>query len=156
MKKITLFVLVFLSFTISAQKQSVSFQIKQIHPYCGGARPTPEMEAAGRSPQPYANQKLFIVSDKGYKDSLVTDAEGNFKTNLKAGTYKVYEPWKFHKRTPNGEALGDYNMECLKKEWKKEDIKIIIAKNKPEITDHLTQGKCPWQQECLLKKNMPE
>lgn len=146
-----------MSLSFFAQKQTVAFQIKQTHPYCGGARPTPEIEAAAREPQPYAGQKLFIISDKGKKDSLVTDAEGNFKTDLKPGVYKVYEPWKFHKRTPNGEPLSSYNKECLKKEWAKEDMKITVpAKGKPEIADHLAQGKCSWQYNCLEKKVLPE
>ncbi|MGZ3884322.1 MAG: hypothetical protein ACXVPQ_00900 [Bacteroidia bacterium] len=157
MIKSLIFLLTCLSLISPAQKQSVSIQILQTHPYCGGARPTPEMEAAAREPQPYAGQKLFVISDKGAKDSVMTDAEGNFKISLKPGIYKVYEPWKFHKQTPNGEAKTDYNMDCLKKEWKKEDLKITITnKAKPEVINNLTRGKCPWQQDCLLKKQLPE
>jgi hypothetical protein len=156
MRQIILVTFILASLSGPAQKKAVSFQIKQIHPYCGGARPSPEMEAAAQLAQPYANQKLFIVSDKGYKDSVITDTEGYLKTNLKAGTYKIYEAWKFYKKTPNGEALTDFDKECLKKEWKKEDLKITFVNGKAQIKNNIERAKCPWQQNCLMKKNMPE
>ncbi len=61
--------------------------------YCGGAAPSPEMEAAAREPKPMSNQAFLIRKGKtnALGTDLVTrvrtDASGNFSVELTPGTY---------------------------------------------------------------------
>ena len=42
----------------------------QYIPYCGGAKPSPEITAKLNAPVPYANKTLIYVSDKNKIDSV--------------------------------------------------------------------------------------
>lgn len=126
-------------------------------PYCGGARPTPEIEMAAGVLHPYAGKTIVYISDKGKIDSLKTNSKGIISAKLKYGTYKFYESWKYYKQTPNGKAQNLFDMACLKLEWEKEIYKIVLKQKGSEITKQydLIQ-KCPHQIECLLNINLPE
>ena len=157
MKKILFLILILQSFFSIGQKINVKLEILQLRPYCGGARPPKEMEEQSRIPQPYANQVLIYKSSKGKIDSVKTDDKGFLIVDLKAGTYKFFEAWKYYKKTPDGSAISLFNKECLEGEWKKEDLKITVAaKTNPVIKNNITSVKCPWNQDCLLKKYLPQ
>ena len=157
MKKIIFLVFV-LSFAFSyGQKILVKYEMLQIHPYCGGAKPPREMEEQARIPQPYANLTLIYKSAKGKVDSVKTDDKGILLVNLKAGAYHFFEPWKYYKKTPEGSSFAAYNKTCLEAEWKKEDLKITVAaKGNPIIVNNISTAKCAWNQDCLLQKHFPE
>ena len=157
MKKIIFFIAVLQSFVSLGQKISIKHEMLQLRPYCGGARPTKEMEEQGRTSQPYANLTLIYKSDKGKIDSVKTDGKGFLIANLKPGTYKFFEPWKYYKKTPDGSPFSSYNKTCIEGEWKKEDLKITVAaKGNPIIKNNITVAKCFWDNDCLLQKHMPE
>lgn len=66
----------------------------EIHkPYCGGAKPTPEM--AQGTKEPYGNATFYVKTqmnnDKKTQTVLKfkTDKEGNYKFKIKKGTYIV-------------------------------------------------------------------
>lgn len=73
--------------------------------YCGGAAPTPEMEAAAREPKPMSNQAFLIR--KGNTNALGTDlvtrvrtdASGNFSVELTPGTYCMVLEEKENRRS---------------------------------------------------------
>ena len=90
-----------------------------LQPYCGGARPTPEMEAEGEKLKNYANKMVIIVNTMGPVDSAMTDSSGYITKKVRIGVYKLFEPWKYYKRTPNGESMDEMDKECLQKEWLK-------------------------------------
>src|SRR5581483_9411013 len=107
MQKLIFFSLCLSLFSIAcAQKKTISSKITCIQPYCGGARPTPQMEADAQKPKPYTSKMIIIVSDKGKVDSAKTDASGLLKKKLDQGNYKLYESWRHYKSTPNGESVS--------------------------------------------------
>lgn len=161
MKHILGLILLLGIFSCTAQKKTVKLEMKQTHPYCGGARPTPEIEEKARVPHPYADKTLIYVSAKGGKSQTVkTNAEGLLTVKLSPGTYFFYEPWKYYKKTPDGSAIDNYDKACLEEVWKKEDLKITYTKvkldEKLDIQNNIESAKCPWNLDCLVKKHMPE
>lgn len=61
--------------------------------YCGGAAPTPDIEAEARRPKPFANQSFLIREGKtnvlgaNMVTRVMTDAKGDFRVDLRPGTY---------------------------------------------------------------------
>ncbi|KAF5039537.1 hypothetical protein DSECCO2_542900 [anaerobic digester metagenome] len=60
--------------------------------YCGGARPTPEIEEQFRKEYPLASQKIKFVNVYDETDYVITatDANGRFTVGLHEGTYDYY------------------------------------------------------------------
>jgi hypothetical protein len=149
-------VLTIVFFDSCAQKKALSFHVDFVQPYCGGARPTPQMEADAQKARPFSGKTIIIVSDKGKVDSVRTDAKGNFKKKLDAGTYKFYESWKYYKATPNGDPVSNFDKDCLEKEWAKAFREV--TKGKSTVTEK-SEGPivipCPWKVPCLLEQFMP-
>lgn len=141
---------------------SLSFTVTYTQPYCGGAKPTPEIVEESNQPKPYPNFKLFFVSKKGKLDSAVTDDKGLLKITLKNGTYKIMEGWKLKKGTPNGQPLSDYKLECLKTQWSKElqtfsivKGKVLVTKTNPQPLKVHLDLPCDYAVPCLEVKHIP-
>lgn len=140
----------------------VSFNVTYTQPYCGGAKPTPEIIEESNQSKPYANFKLFFVNKRGRLDSAITDDKGILKISLKNGTYKLMEGWKLKKGTPNGQPLSDYSLECLKTEWGKSLQTISVVKGKVVATKTNPQPlkihldlPCDYAVPCLEVKHIP-
>lgn len=156
MKTIILIITFLITLSGCAQKK-VKLNFTYTKPYCGGARPTPEMEAESQIAHPYAHKTIIYKNDKGKTDSVKTDANGNVVLKLKNGNYKFYESWKYYKKTPNGQAQNLFDLNCLNAEWKIEMVNVTVSRKvtKINLVYDLIE-KCPWQNECLLEKHMPE
>ena len=151
------FVHIFLlaSFFSFSQARKTKIKIVQYIPYCGGARPNKEFPNTPNEGIAYANKKLIYISDKQKIDTLTTDKNGYLKLNLPYGTYFVYEPWKYYMKIPKGMDEQNLNIDCLKDEWAKEDMKITISKKTITVADNLKLPKCPYQFPCLINKHLP-
>lgn len=155
--------LAFSFFTTSCKAQtSLNFTVTYTQPYCGGAKPTPEIIEESNQPKPYANFKLFFVSKKGKTDSAVTDDKGVLRITLRNGNYRLMEGWKLKKSTPNGQPLSDYSLECLKTEWGKSLQTISLVKGKVVATKTTPQPlkihldlPCDYAVPCLEVKHIP-
>ncbi len=151
-----LFSLLAFSFCSCAQKKELTQKISFIQPYCGGARPTAQMEEDARKAKPYANKSIIIISEKGKADSVKTDKDGSFKKTLKIGKYKLYEAWRYYKKTPDGSSMTEFDLACLKLEWQKEFKVINITKEKiMEEEKFEINAKCPYSSPCVLEKYLP-
>ncbi len=143
--------LLFTSSVAFSQKYPVSLTVNYIEPYCGGARPSPEMEENARTPKPYSLQTIYLVNNKGKKIKAKTNAEGKLSLKLSDGTYKLYENWRCCKGTPNGGPKKNFNQECLQLEWKKEFAVLEVKDGKSDLKE--TNGivkVCEWNTACLL------
>ncbi|MEO6304003.1 MAG: hypothetical protein ABIP51_12605 [Bacteroidia bacterium] len=139
-----------------SQKKLVSGQINYTQPYCGGARPTPEMLEDAQRAKPYANKTIIIISGKGKVDSVKTNNGGEFKTTLKIGNYKLFEAWRYYKKAAQGMVVSDFDIECQKIEWKKEIKEILITKTDIKVTDkNEIIETCPWNLPCILESHKP-
>ena len=155
MKK-TILILAILSFTTGfSQTKKVCVKIEQFIPYCGGARPTHEIEAKLKIATPYANKKLIYVSENNKVDTITTDKNGCLKTKLPQGKYNFFEPWKYYKQIPNGETESNIKMDCIAAEWAKADLIIIVAK-KNTIVNNLIYPACAYRFPCLINKHLPQ
>ena len=156
MKKI-ISILAILSFTTGfSQKKTVKLKMNQFIPYCGGARPTPEMEAKLKNATPYANKKLIYISDKNKIDTVVTNAKGILNIKLAYGTYKFFEPWKYYQQIPYGEKERNIKMDCLVLEWAKSDMQITVGKKIVYDEYKLLYPICPYRFPCLINKHLPQ
>lgn len=151
----TIFYLLLLP-VLTFSQVKVNINVLQKQTYCGGARPTPEITAQYEKPIPYANKKLIIVSSNGKVDSTTTTSKGYLKVRLKPGTYKLYEPWRYHKQTPNGSDIKNFDKDCLQKQWDKIDVIIDAQKKRQQITMDIDDTYCPHTLPCVLNPQMPE
>jgi hypothetical protein len=147
--------ILFLSLPLSflAQKVRVTIPVTYTRPYCGGARPTEEMEKEAATPKPLTGTTLIWLSENGKADSVKTDAEGKLKLKLKTGTYKVYEAWRYRLYTPNNLPMESFNKECLRLEWEKYAYLVKVSKRKYTITSVEPIVKtCDWTLPCLTEE----
>lgn len=134
----------------------VNIQILQKQVYCGGARPNPEILAQFEKPIPFANKKLVIVSANGKTCTASTNNNGYLKIKLKAGSYKVYEAWRYNKQTPDGTDKKNFDTECLKLAWEKVDITIDVQKKTQNIKVDIDEAYCQHTIPCLLNPQYPQ
>lgn len=156
----SLFLLLF-CFTISmlqAQKKKVGLVFTYRQQYCGGARPSEEIQNESERDVPYANQHIIFVSQKkGRIDSARTDSEGHLKIRLRKGVYHLYELWRFNLYTPENLPIDVFEKECLKSEWMKPFAKFTLEKKKKyKLTViHPIIKYCAWNVPCLLEQGIP-
>ena len=155
MKKIIISLFVIISFLSYSQK-NVYLELTQDQKYCGGAKPPPEILAQYEKPLLYADKKLIIVSANGKIDSAKTDPKGVLKLKLKPGSYKLYEPWRYHKRTPDGTDIKNFDKECLQKVWAKVDISIDTKKKKQVIVVDIDPLFCMHEIPCIKNPQYPQ
>jgi hypothetical protein len=134
---------------VNAQVKSIACNVQVIQPYCGGARPTEQMEQNARTPHAYVGKKFYIRKGKintckaKIIDSFTTDAQGNFIIKLPKGTYSIILA---EQKNELNESL--YNtkfqkadMACLQKWWSAPYyILMVKAVNKP--LDFLFTNRC--------------
>lgn len=149
------FLLLFSLFSFS-QAKKVKIKLVQYLPYCGGAKQNKDLKNTANKSVVYANKKLIVLTDKNIIDTVTTDKSGYIKVTWAYGTYKLFEPWKHYKKTPSGQAPNNINMDCLKEEWEKEDLKIVVSKKTTTIANNIMLLKCPYQFPCLIKKYLPQ
>jgi hypothetical protein len=156
LKALTLISCLTLISTGCAQTKTLNTQLTYIEPYCGGARPTPEMEKDAQTPRPYANRKVYVVSEKRKVDTLTTDDKGNITFKLKKGKYKVYEAWRFLKQTPDQSPSNRFIPDCLKEEWKKEFMQVTVTKKSiSQTTKYDLINHCDYKLPCFLEGFKP-
>jgi hypothetical protein len=78
----------------SCTAQKVTVAVEVYKPYCGGAKPTPEMAKGIRTP--FSNEKVavFKMSDDlksfDFEKWIQLDSLGNWNGKLKTGSYQVF------------------------------------------------------------------
>jgi hypothetical protein len=158
MKKhlLTIPLLLICALSASCQKKLQTIKISQINPYCGGAAPTPEMEAEARKARPYKNQTVVLVSETGKVDSAKTNDAGIIKIKLSRGNYKLYESWRYYKLTPAGNNISAFNKDCLENEWQKYFMSVTVSKKTTiQSSDGPIQIPCQWNLPCLNEVHLP-
>lgn len=124
---------------LSCQSQKkISVSVNYLQPYCGGARPTPEMEAEAQTPKPLTSSSLVLIDSKGKAKTVKTDKNGKLNLKLKEGNYLLKETWRHKQTTPNGEAITKFEESCLKEEWKLVLQSISVSKTEVKVTENYT------------------
>ena len=125
--------------------------VKVHKPYCGGARPSPEMEKG--TYMPFKNTS-FIVKTSMANDpktntvaTFITDENGEFKINLKPGKYVVIHedkalPFdkyvlKYNKPTTYMQYVGDKEAKNI---YEMYDCQFIVEENK--AVEVILKSKC--------------
>jgi hypothetical protein len=154
--KTGLIIFLFSGFICFSQKKTIILKITYTEPYCGGVRPSKEMEAESKKAKPYVNKTIVIVSQTGKTDSVRTNSAGALKLKLKPGTYSLFEAWRYYKRTANGMPMADFEPECLRNEWQKEMTHITVSsKTQTCIPKNDIVIYCPWAVPCMLESSKP-
>jgi hypothetical protein len=151
MAKFILFIFLFQFSVLFSQSRKVKVKLLQYVPYCGGSNSTKNLAKTPNKPVVYAKKKLIFISQDQNIDTLGTDKNGYLKLGLPYGTYLVYEPWKFYRTLPIGFSENNIDMDCMKEEWQKEDLLIVISKKTITIANNIILLKCPSEFPCLTK-----
>ena len=148
--------LFFLASFQSFSQKNVYLELSQDQKYCGGAKPSAEMLAKYEKPLLYANKKLILVSANGKVDTVKTNSKGILKIKLKPGSYKLYEPWRYYKKSPDGNDISYFDLVCLTKQWEKVDISIDTQKKKQHLMIDIDPVFCPHEIPCIKNPHLPE
>ena len=74
--------------------KSISFSVKIIQPYCGGAAPSDEMENERMKGEPAKEFVFYISTDGGSPLKLTTNMEGTANAEFPTGSYCIKEGYK--------------------------------------------------------------
>ena len=162
---------VLLSFgDVSAQKKKVitrrvsstkvTIQLTQTSNWCGGARPSEEMEREFRTPKPYPNCTLYLRRDtnaisKPVLYTVTTNAAGTATISLTPGKYVVVDIQKkndsvyqatVEKYKNATETTGPIDLTCYKIFMAEPDFVITIPKKMTNYTKitHNYHKHCNW------------
>jgi hypothetical protein len=142
----------------SAQQHQKKYSVKgtatQTSDYCSGAY-MPEREKELQTPKPLSGKKIFIKQGSANSNKrkvtkeTETDSLGNFEINLPAGTYCIVEEYKTKPLViPKSNENINFDIECIKREWKKADYVLhIVNENVMGIKINYVHH-CPWSQPC--------
>jgi hypothetical protein len=147
--------------TVDTQKGdliSVTIKATKTTSYCGGAKPTPEIEMEHRKKKIYANATLYIRKGElnNYTEDPViiveTDSNGIVNLALPKGNYTVVFDNKANQETfdstvKRAEESLDYrsiNEECLKRFFKKPDGSFIVTDSVIDAISINRHFNCPW------------
>lgn len=81
--------------TTQEKKVTVSGNVTQTYPYCGGARPPKEILEQLAQPKPFIGKKFHVITGEKNTEgrkiilSFTSDSSGNFSFKLPAGNYSI-------------------------------------------------------------------
>jgi hypothetical protein len=145
-------------YPLYAQLQTITGNVQVVQPYCGGARPTPEIEKNARKPNPFVGKLFYIRKGKTNSikakiiDSFIADAQGNFSIKIPKGTYSIIV-----QEQKNALNIKKYNTQfqkadsvCLKKWWST-PYHLLIVKTVNEPLQFMFTNRCYIQSDapCL-------
>lgn len=149
MKYLRILILIVLT---SCSSQKVTLFMETWKPYCGGAKPTPEI-AKGTS-RPFKNEKVILykmnVDSKSYtiEKWITLDSIGKWNGKLKTGNYQVFRGDKLLSieeiqqkfRKPDSEMYAFVGIEYLKS-WKETADFTFEVKDETTVSITLNE-KC--------------
>ncbi|MFN5417470.1 MAG: hypothetical protein ACK5B9_10465 [Flavobacteriia bacterium] len=135
-------------------KYQVSGKIEIHKPYCGGAKPTPEI-AKGEF-EPYANATFYVKTQMNNDKKLETvlkfktDSKGNYKFKIKKGTYVVvhedkmlsFEQYKEKYSKPVDQLLEYVGDKEAKEHYERLDFSIDVQGKKDFSYTYQTKCFC--------------
>lgn len=138
----------------------VVIQVTQTESYCGGAAPSPEMEARMYTPVPLPEKKVFLK--KGEKNnpdlkplvSLTSDAKGMIVIYLSPGVYNLVDDRKHSRDYYNSllknheketESYSAINKECLEQWVVEPELTLIVESDKENVFVVNFNKDCPWR-----------
>lgn len=144
----------------SCSSQKVALVIETWKPYCGGAKPSPEMSKGTRTP--FANEKvvLYKMNDdsKSYmlEKWITLDSTGKWNGKLKIGSYQVFRGDKMLSieeiqqkfRKPDNEMYAFVGIEYLKS-WKETPDFTFEVKNEASVSITLRENCFVGLNPCL-------
>ena len=145
----------------SCSSQKVALVVETWKPYCGGAKPTPEMAKGTNTP--YANEKmvLFKMSDdsKSYtlEKWISLDSLGKWDGKLNPGNYRVFRSDKMLSieeiqqkfRKPESEMYAFVGVEMLKS-WKATADFTFEVKEKTNVSITLSENCFVGLNPCMV------
>jgi hypothetical protein len=155
------FFYLFLLLLTSCTAQKVTVAVEVYKPYCGGAKPTPEMAKGTNTP--YANEKmvLFKMSDdsKSYtlEKWISLDSLGKWDGKLNPGNYRVFRSDKMLSieeiqqkfRKPESEMYAFVGVEMLKS-WKATADFTFEVKEKTNVSITLSENCFVGLNPCMV------
>lgn len=128
--------LILLAAHLSCGQTKTRVHVTFTNSYCGGARPTPEIEQESKTPIDLSKTSLLLAGKSQVK--VKTDSAGWFTAPLKPGTYQV----RMTKVKPAG-YVTNYDPAC-KKMLKATYAELIVTKGvyQYELNLHFRCNPC--------------
>ncbi len=138
---------------------SITISTTRTDSYCGGAKPTPEMEMEHRRKKVYPNTKIYVRRGEinEYTTApiliLTTDEKGQVTTGLPKGKYTFVFDNKADEKTfksvvksvENSSDFDNLNTDCLDRFFKRPDGSIEITGNEDDYKVELNRHyNCAW------------
>ncbi|UTW62354.1 hypothetical protein KFE98_20510 [bacterium SCSIO 12741] len=144
--------------TPKAKKGGLTFHFQHISPYCGGARPTEEMENERSKGSAWANQVIYLTVNENDPQKFQTDSSGNLVLPYKAGKYCFFLPYKKEKKYLEDwkKAGWEFDEECLAKKMAECDFQKEVAVKDTTLSFRV-YGRCNYQGPipCTSNPGMP-
>lgn len=136
----------------------VTINFKYVPAYCGGAAPTPEMEAARRKGSFWRNQIIYMNKDQANNfESFLTDQYGRLNLSLFKGNYCLKMPYKIEPKRIEQHRANDweFNEDCLQSMISKCDFNFEVTGD--TILNFSVYGRCQYEGPipCVSNPGMP-
>lgn len=120
------------------EQHSSTLTIIVTESYCGGARPSEELEQQLSTPHPYINKTIYLVSANGKIESLKTNESGQTIISNEIGSYNLFTEEKHLAK------IGPHDPEGCKS-WKEKADYVYDLKNDVTasiIQFHISCNRC--------------
>lgn len=124
----------FTSYCFTKKTVLIRGTVSYLEPYCGGAAPTPEIEARRNIPVPAPNFVLHFKkgsrnNEKTRVEKTVTaNASGYFEVRLPKGDYCIVEDYKSKPfAVPAATQFTTWDTTCLKNKYNDCDFKLKVT-----------------------------
>lgn len=138
----------------SGNSVSISIHFQEYRPYCGGAAPSPEIEAEVSKGVPYGNKEILFMDVNNKEWKFNTNEKGDVEIMLPAGDYKIYSKGK-RDQAQIEKWKGDnweFNEECLEKYFRESDHFLSLTKESQD-TSFRVRNRCWYQGPIPCVKN---
>ena len=147
-----LFSILFICVLSSCSMRKVSVFVEVYHPYCGGAKPTPEVARGVKTPFKGEKVAVYRMNDdlksSRFNKWIQLDSTGNWNGKLKMGSYNIFRADKMLSveeiekkyRKPDNEMYAFVGLEILTA-WKATPDFTVEVKENSEVKIELTE-KC--------------
>ncbi len=127
--------------------KTVTFSVKIIQPYCGGAAPSEEMENMRMKGEPAKQFVFYIYKETGIPIKMVTNMEGSATAELNNGGYCFKEGYKSDPEMIKGLENSDWEFDqACYSQWKEQcNHAFVVSDTSSNHINFTYRPRCSWE-----------